>query len=203
MAQDNAEMEVQRLKVSKTTAHSFIPIRATSSLTSKKKKQQLVQHFSTLAAVLRDCADAANGFSASIATQSGSNLTTQQMQQLLMSSNQLIRPAAAAYPMFPLAWQQQQQQPMDVDSKPKEKRKRAPAEKKEKDPLAPKRPASAYLLYQNEVRAATKEKYPNLSYHEMLNKISAQWTAMTVEEKAVSLPLLPLVFAIADIVFTS
>ncbi|KAH7105261.1 hypothetical protein BKA62DRAFT_689177 [Auriculariales sp. MPI-PUGE-AT-0066] len=58
------------------------------------------------------------------------------------------------------------------------KRKREKKDKKLKDPNAPKRPASPYLLYQNDVRAAMKEKFPDLPYKELLGKIAESWTQL-------------------------
>lgn len=55
------------------------------------------------------------------------------------------------------------------------KKKRATRQKKEVDPNAPKRPASAYILYQNEARAEMKAKYPDLPYQELLSKLGEQW----------------------------
>lgn len=76
----------------------------------------------------------------------------------------------------------------EVDENGKKKRKRAaPGEKKVKDPNAPKRPPSAYLLFQNEVRKEMQEKFPNSPYHDVLNKISERWKKMSEEEKKVSL----------------
>lgn len=66
----------------------------------------------------------------------------------------------------------------DGDSK---KRKRGP--KKVRDPNAPKRPPSAYLLYQNSVRADTKAKNPEMTYPELLAQISKQWNDLTEDEK--------------------
>ena len=65
------------------------------------------------------------------------------------------------------------------------KRKREKKEKKVRDPDAPKRPPSAYLLYQNEVRKAMQAKYPDLAYKEVLGKIAESWGAMTEQDKLV------------------
>ena len=62
------------------------------------------------------------------------------------------------------------------------KRKR---EVKEKDPNAPKRPASAYLLFQNQVRSKYKTANPNLTQGDLLQLISQQWATMPQEEKHV------------------
>jgi hypothetical protein len=63
----------------------------------------------------------------------------------------------------------------------KKKRKpRAP-----RDPNAPKRPASSYLIFQNDVRGELKKKHPEVSNTELLAMISKQWQAMTEEQKSV------------------
>lgn len=69
---------------------------------------------------------------------------------------------------------------------PAEKGKKAKKEKKIKDPNAPKRPPSAYLEFQNSVRAKFRDEEPNLSYQDVLRKISAVWSGMPDDEKKVS-----------------
>ncbi|KAF9526265.1 hypothetical protein CPB83DRAFT_817278 [Crepidotus variabilis] len=54
---------------------------------------------------------------------------------------------------------------------------------KPKDPNAPKRPASSYILFQNEVRKELKEQHPNLSNSDLLSLISEQWKNMSDEQK--------------------
>lgn len=66
---------------------------------------------------------------------------------------------------------------------PAEKGKKAKKEKKIKDPNAPKRPPSAYLEFQNSVRAKFRDEEPNLSYQDVLRKISAVWSGMPDDEK--------------------
>jgi hypothetical protein len=65
----------------------------------------------------------------------------------------------------------------------KEKVKRVP---KPKDPNAPKRPPSAYLIFQNAMREEMKAAHPEFSYSEILKEISARWAKISPEEKAVS-----------------
>lgn len=65
------------------------------------------------------------------------------------------------------------------------KRKRPVKEKKPKDLNAPKRPPSAYLLFQNEVRGSVKGEHPDMPYSQILAEISKLWHALTPEEKAV------------------
>ncbi|GAA5932364.1 hypothetical protein JCM3775_001203 [Rhodotorula graminis] len=64
------------------------------------------------------------------------------------------------------------------------KKRRAPKEKKVKDPNAPKRPASAYLEYQNSVRDDFRTKYPNDTYAEILKRIGQTWQNLPEDEKA-------------------
>ena len=61
-------------------------------------------------------------------------------------------------------------------------------EKKTKDPLAPKRPPSAYIEYQNSVREDFRKQYSDLPYSEVLKKIGLVWQGMTEAEKKVRLP---------------
>ncbi|KDQ65093.1 hypothetical protein JAAARDRAFT_96982, partial [Jaapia argillacea MUCL 33604] len=56
-------------------------------------------------------------------------------------------------------------------------------EKKEKDPNAPKRPPSSYLLFQNEIRKQISEQNPNMPNNEVLKHISAKWKQMTPDER--------------------
>lgn len=72
------------------------------------------------------------------------------------------------------------------DDEPAEPATKAKKEKKIKDPNAPKRPPSAYIEFQNNVRAKFREADPELSYAEVLRKIAAVWGTMSDDEKKVS-----------------
>ncbi|CAE7219158.1 unnamed protein product [Rhizoctonia solani] len=63
------------------------------------------------------------------------------------------------------------------------RRRRTDSTRKKKDPLAPKRPPSAYILYQNDVRKQMQEKYPDLSYPDVLGKISESWQTLEESKK--------------------
>lgn len=63
------------------------------------------------------------------------------------------------------------------------KKVRQRKEKKSKDPNAPKRPPSAYLLFQNEVREKVKTEHPDMAYRELLGVIAQRWKALTEEQK--------------------
>ncbi|KIK45291.1 hypothetical protein CY34DRAFT_801789 [Suillus luteus UH-Slu-Lm8-n1] len=60
------------------------------------------------------------------------------------------------------------------------KRKR---EKRIKDPNAPKGPASAYILFQNDIRSAYKKEHPDMSNKELLRLIGDQWKALADDKK--------------------
>lgn len=57
--------------------------------------------------------------------------------------------------------------------------------RKPKDPNAPKRPASSYLLFQNEIRQDLKAKNPNMPNNELLGLIAKMWKDMSRDEKDV------------------
>ena len=73
------------------------------------------------------------------------------------------------------------------DGEEKKKRK-----VREKDPAAPKRPPSSYLLFQNEVRQEVKAKNPNMPNNELLGMIAKAWSEMSKEQKDVCRMLLPM-----------
>lgn len=56
--------------------------------------------------------------------------------------------------------------------------------RKLKDPNAPKRPPSSYILYQNEIRQQIKKEHPEMTNSELLAFISKQWAEMDESEKA-------------------
>jgi len=83
-----------------------------------------------------------------------------------------------------------------VNAKPSRKRKLAaldvgenglPSKKKRerklKDPNAPKGPASAYILFQNDIRAAYKKEHPEMTNKELLRLIGDQWKALEEGKK--------------------
>jgi len=67
------------------------------------------------------------------------------------------------------------------DGLPKKKKR----ERKFKDPNAPKGPASAYILFQNDIRAAYKKEHPEMTNKELLRLIGDQWKALDEGKKAV------------------
>jgi len=60
------------------------------------------------------------------------------------------------------------------------KRKRA-----EKDPDAPKKPATSYFLFSNAIRGKVKEEHPDLDQQQLASLMGAKWKALTAEERKV------------------
>jgi len=57
--------------------------------------------------------------------------------------------------------------------------------KKVRDPNEPKRPASSYIMFQNDVRRELKTQFPDMTQADLLAMISRQWADMSEEQKAV------------------
>jgi len=72
-----------------------------------------------------------------------------------------------------------------VDREEGKKRNRgaAAAEKKKRDPNVPKKPASTYLLFQNDVRDEIRKQNPDQPNTVILHKISEAWANLTDEQK--------------------
>lgn len=58
------------------------------------------------------------------------------------------------------------------------------SKKTARDPNAPKRSLSSYLLYQNAMRSTFKQQNPNMTFGELAKFTSANYAAMSPEEKA-------------------
>jgi transcriptional regulator HMO1 len=65
------------------------------------------------------------------------------------------------------------------------KKRRPVKERKPKDVNAPKRPPSAYLLFQNEVRKDVKAAHPEMPHNQLLTEISKLWATLNDKEKEV------------------
>jgi hypothetical protein len=65
-------------------------------------------------------------------------------------------------------------------------KKRRVLNKKIKDPDAPKRAASSYIFFQNDLRQELRKQHPHISAAEIMARVSKQWAEMTREQKAVS-----------------
>lgn len=77
------------------------------------------------------------------------------------------------------AFEKQSEMGVDSDSEPL----KVSMPRKPKDEKCPKRPLTSYFLYAKDVRAATKEEFPNKPITEIAKEISKKWKLLTEEEK--------------------
>ena len=63
--------------------------------------------------------------------------------------------------------------------------KKAKTPKAKKDPNAPKKPLSAYIIFTKERRSAVVAENPGLSLTEVTKELGARWKAIGAEEKSV------------------
>mmetsp|Transcript_44976 Transcript_44976/g.141584 ORF Transcript_44976/g.141584 Transcript_44976/m.141584 type:complete len:278 (-) Transcript_44976:164-997(-) len=75
--------------------------------------------------------------------------------------------------------------PEEVRKERTEKAKKKKEGKPAKDPNAPKRPLSAFMIYSNQVRDKIKSANPELTFAEMGKKIAADWNGMSAQQKEV------------------
>ena len=98
------------------------------------------------------------------------------------SAERAARPEASPKVLQEALWARWSSQSAQVEQEVQEPtRKRV---KKVRDPLAPKRPASAFLLWQNSRREAVRAARPELAYREVVAELSREWQAMGEEAKA-------------------
>lgn len=69
-------------------------------------------------------------------------------------------------------------------------KKRRTTIRKARDPDAPKRAASSYIFFQNDLRQELRKQHPDISSAEIMARVKKQWADMTPEQKAVR--ILPL-----------
>jgi hypothetical protein len=73
-----------------------------------------------------------------------------------------------------------------VDAPAETNGKRKRKDKVARDPLKPKRPMSAYLLYQADLRKKLLEANPGMPNNAIMGMVAEKWRALTDEEKKVS-----------------
>jgi Zn-dependent protease with chaperone function len=61
--------------------------------------------------------------------------------------------------------------------------------RKIRDPDAPKRAASSYIFFQNDLRPELRKQHPGISTADILARVKKQWAEMTPEQKAVRVHL--------------
>lgn len=139
------------------------PFAASSASVFVQSLFQLISSLGTLAESMRNCANIADTFS-------------QHLQQIPYGQAP-VNGSFALPALLPVRGKRKAAD--DTDGR---KTKRA---KKPKDPNAPKRPASSYLLFQNEVRQQLKDENPSLPNNELLSLIAKMWKDMPREQKDV------------------
>ncbi|CAA7259584.1 unnamed protein product [Cyclocybe aegerita] len=129
-------------------------------------REQLAASLTGLAESMRNCAQFAETFAKIVNDASYAPEVAEYLNAAHDESAKGKRKAAAS--------------PDDADGPKKRKRTQ-----KVKDPNAPKRPASSYILFQNEVRKELKEQHPNISNMDLLAMISEQWKNMSDDQKRI------------------
>ena len=165
-------------------------------LMRKKFFSQLLSHLNSLSDALRKCAEISDQYAHVLHSLGPATLQVMQPMPPMGSpfatgppmgmNSQLNLKQMMPPPQLPIA----PAQPNGVGKRKADhtqegegpKRRRV---KKPRDPDAPKRPPSSYLLFQNEVRQAMKKANPAMANHEILTNISQRWAEMSPEEKEV------------------
>lgn len=167
---------------------------AALDLTLLMPKVKMVTDYLMLAQSLHQAADSMNAYVAVLASTSTHSDTV----SLLIPPPQLPPlapydgPGGARIPLPNLANNRGHTESDEEAAGDGKKRRRVTKEKKPKDPNAPKRPASGYLVYQNSVRAQVKADNPDMPHKDVQAKIAADWNTMDADKKKVCLSLLRL-----------
>ncbi|KAF8351078.1 hypothetical protein F5887DRAFT_935823 [Amanita rubescens] len=143
----------------------------------EQHKSQLLNSLAAVADSMRKCASVADAFAAFV--DGGASSVDSPVALMLRDLAVAAKPDVAADDKATGGKRKRKSEAGDDTEAPK-RRKRKP-----KDPNAPKRPASSYIFFQNEVRKKLKASNPNMSNSELLTMISKQWQEMSEEDKAV------------------
>ncbi|KAH9027231.1 hypothetical protein EDB85DRAFT_1976087 [Lactarius pseudohatsudake] len=129
------------------------------------QKIMLLASLSSVAQQMRQCASAADQFAQTLsqASFSGSSLPSLEVVQAGNGNKR------------------QGTEDDDIDGPTK---KRRVSNKKVKDPDAPKRAASSYIFFQNDLRQELRKQHPEISAAEVMSRVSKLWADMTREQKA-------------------
>ncbi|KIL67410.1 hypothetical protein M378DRAFT_22958 [Amanita muscaria Koide BX008] len=150
---------------------------ADGSTIIEQHKLQLVTCLAAVAESMRKCAETAETFAAFVngGAISVDSSAARKIHDLVdaSKSNTLIADKA-------MGGKRKRKADATEEGEGPKRRKRKP-----KDPNAPKRPASSYILFQNEVRKELKASHPQMSNQELLSLIARQWQEMSEEDKAV------------------
>ncbi|KZT74464.1 HMG-box [Daedalea quercina L-15889] len=126
-------------------------------------KMQFANSLGHVAQQLRECAAVADQFAGSLSGMPYNPAAMPPLMQFPMPAGLAMAPPATG--------------------KRKARENEGKKTRKKKDPLAPKRPPSSYLLFQNEVRSELKKTHPGMPNNELLGMIAKQWAEMSQEDK--------------------
>ncbi|KAI0253039.1 hypothetical protein BJV78DRAFT_1153193 [Lactifluus subvellereus] len=127
------------------------------------QRDPLIASLNSVAEQMRHCANVTDQFA-------------QMLTQAPFNGNPLMSPVAAHAGNKRLGMEEE-----DVEGATK---KRRIAIKKARDPDAPKRAASSYIFFQNDLRQVLRKKYPDINSTELMARVSKQWATLTPEQKA-------------------
>jgi len=141
--------------------------------------QQLVESLNNVAEAMRICARVAEGFAQVI---QHSPLSANALQALHFPQTLSDAPEKSTTTTATTATKRKAKALEPEGEGTKKKRVRKP-----RDPNEPKRPASSYIMFQNDVRKELKSQNPNVSQSDLLQMIAKQWSEMTEDQKSVRL----------------
>ncbi|WWC90772.1 uncharacterized protein L201_005709 [Kwoniella dendrophila CBS 6074] len=134
------------------------------------KRQEMIASFREIAGAMTRCVKVIEEYT----SLSPSNLNKPQdlslFQNTILPNGQLVSDLLKNNQQFLLL------------QKEKERKKK---EKKPRDPNAPKRPPSAYIFFQNEIRDEIRNSNPGIPYRDLLAVISQKWKDLTDAQRKV------------------
>ncbi|KAK8854870.1 hypothetical protein IAR55_003609 [Kwoniella newhampshirensis] len=130
------------------------------------KRQEMIASFREIASAMTRCVQVIEDYT----SLSPSNLSKPDFSQIAGGVQAALAPLNGVVDSIP---------PVDL------KKERKKKEKKIRDPNAPKRPPSAYILFQNEIRDDIRNSNPGMAYKDILGIISTKWKELSDAQKKV------------------
>jgi hypothetical protein len=129
----------------------------------ERQKLTLIASIKSVAEQMRHCANVADQF-------------TQMLTQAPFSANLTVPPGAVHAGSKHLGTEEE-----EIEGAIK---KRRTTIRKARDPDAPKRAASSYIFFQNDLRQELRKQHPDITSTEIMARVKKQWAEMTPEQKA-------------------
>jgi len=158
------------------------PANADDPSAAQEARQKLVADWLFLSHSMRTCADSINRYISFLASSTNQADFLQNIVQLpnLHSLNKTDPAEVVGGSGSKKKRGRATDEGDEKDGKGKRRREKAP-----KDPNAPKRPPSAYILFQNKIRESMRADNPDMPYRELVSKISEIWAALPNDEKQI------------------